>query len=88
MDHILAKIRGVPFTEIQHTLKNDFLEHASQGLFLEHLWQNQEQSDEVFCLFRTIDLEKARRFIDNKRERENREPAGLRAQEMVFLEGK
>ena len=88
MAHILAKLKGVQFSEVEKTLKNNFLQHAAQGLFLEHLWKNQERNDEILFLFRTLNLDKAKQFMDNMHLLAGRENPGTSLPEMTFLEGK
>ena len=88
MAHILAKIKGAQLAEIEKALKNDFLKHAAEGLFLEHLWRNQEKSDEIVFLFRTTNLEKAREFMDRTHTEAVMENPEINLPEMIFLEGK
>jgi hypothetical protein len=38
MAHLLARLRDVPFADIERILKRDAPQHAEQGLHLEHLW--------------------------------------------------
>jgi len=64
MSHILARLRNVKFDLIESVLKADAPQHAKEGLFLKHLWQNADDSNEVLFLFQTEDLDRARRFID------------------------
>lgn len=63
MAHMLAKLKGVLFHDIDLILKADAVRHAKEGLFLEHLWQNDENPNEVLFLFRVEDLDQARNFI-------------------------
>lgn len=51
MPHILARLKGVNVEDIKKVLKADAPQHAEQGLFLEHLWQNADDSEEVVFLF-------------------------------------
>ena len=64
MPHMLARLRGVKLEMIGSVLKHDKPEHAREGLYLEHLWQNDDDPEEVFFLFRTEDLNHTRQFID------------------------
>lgn len=64
MAHILAKLRAVGAEEIKKVLQADTSKHAEQGLYLEHIWQNADEADEVSFLFRTDDLQRARQFIE------------------------
>lgn len=64
MPHILARIKGVNVEDIRKVLKADAPQHAEQGLFLEHLWQNADDSEEIVFLFRIDNLGKAKEFIN------------------------
>jgi hypothetical protein len=54
----------VNLEDIKKLLKNDAPQHAEQGLYLEHLWQNVDDSEEVVFLFRIENLRKAKEFIN------------------------
>lgn len=64
MPHILARLKGVNLEDIKKVLKADAPQHAEQGLRLEHLWQNADDSEEVVFLFRIENLIKAKEFIN------------------------
>ncbi|HEX9151253.1 MAG TPA: hypothetical protein VF842_04180 [Flavobacterium sp.] len=64
MPHILAKLKNVPLEVIQGILEKDKAFHASQGMYLEHLWQNADQDNEVQFLFRIADMEKTKALIN------------------------
>jgi hypothetical protein len=51
MPHILARLKGVNLEDIKKVLKIDAPQHAEQGLYLEHMWQNADDSEEVVFLF-------------------------------------
>jgi hypothetical protein len=46
-----SKTQGVNIEDIKEVLKADAPQHAEQGLYLEHLWQNADDSEEVVFLF-------------------------------------
>ncbi|TGD58092.1 hypothetical protein [Flavobacterium humi] len=52
MPHVLAKLKNVPLEVIREVLDKDKDFHASQGMYLQHLWQNADDSNEVQFLFR------------------------------------
>lgn len=52
MPHVLAKLKNVPLEVIREVLGKDKDFHASQGMYLEHLWQNTDDTNEVLFLFR------------------------------------
>ena len=64
MSHILAIIKGVKFEIIRQVLKADAALHAKQGLYLEHLWKNADDSGEILFLFKAKSLRHARKFIE------------------------
>ena len=64
MSHILARLKGVNVEDIKKVLKADAPQHAEQGLYLEHLWQNADDSEEVVFLFGIENLIKAKEFIN------------------------
>ncbi|MFV8325448.1 hypothetical protein [Flavobacterium sp. ZS1P14] len=64
MTHILAKLKNVPLEVIKGILEKDKAFHASQGMYLEHLWQNADQDNEVQFLFRIDDIEKTKTLIN------------------------
>jgi len=64
MAHMLAKLRNVKPELIKKILLEDAAAHAKEGLYLEHIWQNVDDADEVIFLFKSDDLEHTKRFID------------------------
>jgi hypothetical protein len=64
MPHILARLKGVNIEDIKNVLKADAPQHAEKGLYLEHLWQNADDSEEVVFLFRIENLIKSKEFIN------------------------
>ena len=61
MSHILARLKGVNIEDIKKVLKADAPQHAEQGLYLEHLWQNVDDSEEVVFLFWNREFNKGQR---------------------------
>lgn len=64
MAHVLNKLSGVNIAEVKHQLLIDAEAHASQGMYLEHLWTNADSPDEVYFLFRVDDLEQCKLLIE------------------------
>ena len=62
MPHILARLKGVNLEDINKVLKADDPQHSEQVLYLEHMWQNADDSEEV--LFGIENLIKAKEFIN------------------------
>jgi len=63
MPHLLAKLTNVPFDIIQEVLEKDRAFHVSQGMYLEHLWQNVDDQNEVLFLFRIDSVENTKTLI-------------------------
>jgi hypothetical protein len=87
MDHILARIRGVKMEDIKNVLKADALKHAEQGLILRHVWRNADDPDEIFFIFTTADLNRARKFIETAHVEARKENPDASLPEMLFLRG-
>jgi hypothetical protein len=82
---MLARLRGVKLELIRSVLKLDASEHAKEGLFLEHLWQNDDDPDEVLFLFRTGGLNHTRQFIDRVHSQARKENPAVNLPQMTFL---
>jgi len=63
MPHLLAKLKNVPFEIIKEVLEKDRAFHASQGMYLEQLWQNADDENEVQFLFRIDDINQTKTLI-------------------------
>jgi hypothetical protein len=85
--HLLAKLHGVNYSEIEKSLKADFLKHAAEGIFLEHLWQNNENGDEILFLFRIMNMDRAKKFLNSMHLEAIKADPGVVLPEMTFLEG-
>lgn len=88
MANILARLRGVKGEDIKKVLRADAYKHAEQGLYLEHLWQNVDDSEEVLFLFRTDDLSGAKQFVQNVHTQARKEDPTANLPQMTFLEEK
>ena len=85
--HLLAKLQGVNYSEIEKSLKADFLKHAAEGIFLEHLWQNNEKEDEILFLFRIMNMDRAKKYLNDMNLQAIRSNPAVELPEMTFLEG-
>ena len=63
MPHMLARLRNVRLEIIRSVLENDKDQHAKEGMYFEHLWQNVDDENEVLFLFRLDNLDKTKAFI-------------------------
>ena len=88
MAHILARLRRVKVEDIKAVLKADAARHAEQGLYLEHLWQNVDDPEEVLFLFRTDDLRQAKQFVETVHAQALNEDPRISVPQMTFLEEK
>ena len=64
MPQLLATLRNVTFETIKEVLENDRAFHASEEMYLEHIWQNVDDENEVLFLFRINSIEKTKKLID------------------------
>ena len=100
MAYVLARLRGAKAEVIKQILTKDASQHAREGLYLEHLWQNAparlrelpkaggDDPDEVEFLFRTDDLNHAKQFIDRVHTQALKENPNANLPRMTFLEEK
>jgi hypothetical protein len=86
MAHMLAKLRGEKAEDIGKILKADAPQHAKEGLYLERLWQNADDINEVLFLFRIDDVGRAKQFIERVHSQALRENPNANLPHMTFLE--
>ena len=84
---MLAQLRNVKFDIIKEILTKDAAEHAVEGLYLEHLWQNADDPDEVLFLFRTTDMSRTKIFIDRVHSHALQQNPNANLPHITFLEG-
>jgi hypothetical protein len=87
MAHVLAKLKGAPLAAVKQQLEHDAAGHAEQGMYLEHLWQNAENSEEVFFLFQVKDLAHCRQRMREVHAKARAENPDVPLPEMTFLDG-
>ncbi len=87
MAHVLAKLRGARLAEVKAQLDKDAASHADQGMYLEHLWQNAEDSAEVLFLFQVTDLDHCRQLVKKNHAQARQQDPAVSLPEMIFLEG-
>jgi hypothetical protein len=88
MAHVLARLRGFKSEDIKSILKADASKHAEKGLYLEHLWQNVDDAEEVVFLFRADDLLRAKQFIQKVHTQARKEDPKVNLPRMTFLQEK
>lgn len=64
MPHLLATLRNYRLDLIKEVLENDATFHAENGMYLEQIWQNADDPDEVLFTFKIDNIEKTRKLID------------------------
>ena len=88
MPHILARLEGIKPEIIKSVLKADAPQHAQQGFYLEHIWQNSDDKNEVFFLFKAKNINHAKKFIKKMHTQALKENPKANLPQMVFLEEK
>ena len=86
MAHVLASLRNVTLDAVKRRLEADAPEHAAEGLFLEHLWQNIDDVNEVLFVFRVTDLDTARKSVARKHQEARRANPNANLPKMTFLD--
>jgi hypothetical protein len=85
MSHILATLRNVQLEVIGQILRNDAPEHAKEGLYLEHLWQNIDDENEVLFLFRADNLMHVKEYIEGLHTQALKENPEANLPRMIYL---
>ena len=63
MPHLLATLKNISLEIIREVLEKDKEFHKTQGMQLEHLWQNVDTKNEVLFLFRIDNVKKTKNLI-------------------------
>lgn len=63
MPHLLATLKNVPLEIIREVLEKDKEFHKSQGMSLQHLWQNTDNENEILFLFQIDEIERTKALI-------------------------
>jgi hypothetical protein len=87
MDHILAKLSGAPLDAVKRQLEQDAAAHAEQGMYLEHLWTNADNPEEVLFLFRVDDLDHCRQLMRRTHAEARQANPNATLPELDFLSG-
>jgi hypothetical protein len=85
MPHLLAKLRNVPITITREFLEKDKAFHAENNMFLEHLWQNADDENEVLFLFRINDIDETKALIHKLHSDALIQDANANLPEMTYL---
>jgi predicted TIM-barrel fold metal-dependent hydrolase len=85
MPHVLAKLKNVPLEIIKAILEKDKAFHASQGMYLEYLWQNADDENEVQFLFRIDNIEQTKALINKLHTDALMQDPNSNLPEMIYL---
>ena len=86
MAHVLAKLVDVKFGDLKQKLEEDAPAHAEQGMYLEHLWKNADDQNEVLFLFRVNDLNHCRQVMNRVHTEARRKDPNAKLPHITFLE--
>jgi len=86
MPHLLATLRNVPFETIKAVLENDRAFHASEEMFLEHIWQNADDENEVQFLFRINSIANTKKLIDKLHSKALEQDPNANLPKMTYLQ--
>ena len=67
MNYLLAKIKNIPFTLIEEILENDKSFYEQQGVFIENIWQNVDDKNEVYFLAKIESIKNTKEFVEKMR---------------------
>lgn len=85
MPHVLNRMRDADVDQVRTQLLTDAAAHAGQGIYLEHLWQNEDDPSEVLFLFRVDDLDHCKRLIERRHANAREHDPNAKLPETVFL---
>jgi len=86
MPHLLAKLRNVPFETIKEVLENDKAFHASEEMYLEHIWQNADDENEVLFLFRINSIGNTKKLIEKLHSKALEQDPNANLPNMTYLQ--
>ena len=87
MAHVLAKLTGAAFADVERQLQQDAATHAEWGMYLEHPWKNIDSADEVLFLFRVDDLDRCKQRMKGVHAEARRQDPDAKLPQLVFLDG-
>jgi hypothetical protein len=85
MPHVLATLTGVKFDDVRRQLEKDAATHAEQGMYLEHLWKNADDPDQVLFLFRVNDLEHCKQLMNTIHAQARQQDPNANLPKTIFL---
>ena len=85
MPHLLAKLKNVPVSLIKEILERDEAFHAENNMFLEHIWQNEADPNEVLFLFRIDAIDATKKLISKLHSDALKQDPTANLPEMTYL---
>jgi len=86
MAYMLAKLRNIRLEAVKQRLETDAQEHAAEGMFVEHLWQNIDDVNEVLFVFRVTDLDAARKSVARKHQEARKQNPNANLPTLTFVD--
>ncbi len=87
MPHVLARLTGAPLAAVKAQLQKDAPTHASQGMYLAHVWTNTDDPNEVLFLFRVDDLNHCKQLMTKAHAIARAADPNAKLPQLTFLEG-
>ena len=84
MSHILATFHGVEKDLIEDMI-HDHIKKHKHDMYVEHLWCNADNEDEVIFLFKVDDIEHARRILEKVHEESLHHTRDNTPPEIIYL---
>ena len=88
MHYMLCRQKVADFEVWKKVLDSHSGLHREAGFFIQQVWRNLDDPNEVFFIFKVGDLDKARAFIKSQHAAQGKEESkALEYPDMWFLEG-
>ena len=85
MPHLLARLKNVPIAVAREFLEKDKPFHVKNNMFLEHVWQNADDDNEVLFIFRINDIDETKALIHQLHSDALAKDANANLPEMTYL---
>ncbi len=85
MPHLLATLKNFSIEVVREVLENDKEFHKSQGMYLENLWQNADDKNEVLFLFQIDHIENTKTLINKLHSETLKQNPDANLPKMIYL---
>ncbi|RDI57556.1 hypothetical protein [Flavobacterium glaciei] len=85
MPYLLAKLKNVTITIAREFLEKDKPFHEKNNMFLENIWQNADDDNEVLFIFRIKDIVETKALIHKLHSEALATDANANLPEMTYL---